>query len=88
MATTNEKKAALAWNRRLSVTEYTERRITFGKYTGSMIKDLPQSYLEWAVINFSGIWAEYLAREVQRRDPRLRRLGQVPISPKTVPGGW
>ncbi len=64
------KMSAIEWNRRLSETEYTERRITYeGKYLGVMIKDLPLHYIKWGVINLgNSAWAEFFARELQRRD--------------------
>jgi len=65
-----KKLGAHEWNRRLGVHEYTERRITFGIHTGKMIKEIPISYIKWGILNFQGIWAEYFAREFQRRQPK------------------
>lgn len=65
---------AWEWNARLSKDEYTERRITFGRYVGTMIKDIPIGYIKWGIINFkSGAWAEMFARELQRREPKWRK---------------
>ena len=67
---------ALEWNRPLRSHEYTERRLTFGSYTGTMIKDLPVSYIKWGIVNLDGSfteWAEMFARELQRRNPKLRK---------------
>lgn len=63
-------KAATAreWNSHLKTNEYTERRLTFGKYTGVKISELPLDYLKWAIINLPADWADYLSRELQRRD--------------------
>ena len=66
------KLSALEWNRRLSKTEYTERRVTFGMHTGTMIKDLTISYIKWGVLNLDSYWAEFFARELQRRDRRFK----------------
>jgi uncharacterized protein (DUF3820 family) len=46
----------------------------FGKYRGFFIKDIPESYVKWAVINLTdrGL-ATMFAIELQRRYPRLRR---------------
>lgn len=68
-----KKNNAVEWNRRLSSTEYTERRITFGVHTGKMIKDIPISYIKWGILNFDGAWAEMFARELQRRQPKYRK---------------
>jgi hypothetical protein len=67
-----KKLGALEWNRRLSKTEYTERRLTFGLHTGKMIKDIPTDYIKWGVLNLDSYWAEFFARELQRRDRRFR----------------
>ena len=67
-----KKLSALEWNRRLSKTEYTERRLTFGQYTGTQIKDVPIGYIKWGVLNLDSYWAEFFARELQRRDRRFR----------------
>jgi hypothetical protein len=66
------KLSALDWNRRLSLTEYTERRVTFGMHMGTMIKDLPTDYVKWGVLNLNSYWAEFFARELQRRDRSYR----------------
>ena len=65
-----KKMSAIEWNRRLSQTEYTERRITYeGKYLGVMIKDLPTEYIKWGILNLgNSSWADFFARELQRRD--------------------
>ena len=68
------KKAVLAkqWNSKLSQTEYTQRKITYGKYVGVMIKDLPIDYIKWAIVNLNGFWSECFARELQRREPKWK----------------
>jgi hypothetical protein len=60
-------KQAITWNTRLAISEYTRRRMTFGRYLGVQIKDLPQNYIEWGILNLPKEWAEYFAREWQRR---------------------
>jgi Putative quorum-sensing-regulated virulence factor len=65
---------ALTWNKRLAVSEYTTRRLTFGKYINIMIKDLPIDYLEWGVLNFNNSWGEYFLREWKRRNPNWRKI--------------
>ena len=71
------KMSALEWNRRLSVTEYTERRLTFGMYSGRMIKDLPKDYLKWGILNLNNYWADFFSRELQRREPQYRKVAEV-----------
>lgn len=63
---------AIEWNRRLSVSEYTHRRLTFGKYANWQIKDLPDDYVKWGILNLNHYWADFLSRELQRREPRYK----------------
>lgn len=67
-----KRQLAVEWNKRLSSTEYTQRRMTMGKYTNWMIKDLPTDYVKWAILNVKGDTASFLARELQRREPKWR----------------
>lgn len=71
--TIKSKLSAIEWNNRLHSNEYTERRITFGKYLGKMVKDIPVSYIKWGILNFEGAWAEIFARELQRRQPKFKK---------------
>lgn len=63
---------AIQWNTYLSKTEYTQRRITFGMHMGKKISDLPLDYLKWGILNLNDTWADYMSRELQRRNPKLR----------------
>lgn len=65
---------ALLWNEKLKRNEYTERRLTFGRYVNVMIRDLPRDYVEWGILNLKNEWAEMFARELQRRDYRMRQI--------------
>ena len=68
MADYNKIRVALAWNRRLRSYEYKERKLSWGKYAGVSIKDLPQDYLDWAVKNCSiPDWRSWLEREQASR---------------------
>lgn len=67
-----KQKLAVEWNRRLSSTEYTQRRMPFGKYTNWMIKDLPTDYIKWGILNIKGDIASFFARELQRRQPQWK----------------
>jgi hypothetical protein len=53
--------------------EYATTKMIFGKYKGFFIKDIPEDYLKWAVMNIKdrGI-ATMFATELQRRNPKLR----------------
>ena len=68
----NKSSNARMWNQRLSSTEYTQRRVTFGKYTNWMIKDLPDDYVKWGVLNLDTYWADFFSRELQRRNPKYK----------------
>ena len=66
-------KQALLWNDKLKVNEYTQRRLTFGRYINVMIRDIPLDYLKWGIVNLNNEWAEMFARELQRRQPEFRK---------------
>ena len=65
---------AVHWNSQLRSNEYTQRRITWGKYLGTQIKDLPIDYIKYGILNFNGLWPEYFARELQRREPKWKKI--------------
>lgn len=71
------KMQALQWNARLNSNEYTQRRMTFGKYTNKMISELPIDYVKWGTLNLDSEWSMYFARELQRRDPEYGKMGSV-----------
>ena len=54
--------------------EYELTRMPYGKYRGYFLKDLPEDYLKWGILNFSDQgMATMFATELQRRNPKLRR---------------
>jgi len=55
-------------------TEYMTTKMPFGKYKGYFVKDVPEDYLKWVVMNHNdkGI-ATMCATELQRRNPKLRK---------------
>jgi uncharacterized protein (DUF3820 family) len=57
----------------MNYKEYELTKMTFGKYKGFFIKDIPEPYLKWAVMNLTdrGL-ATMFATELQRRNPKLR----------------
>ena len=69
----DSKLQAMNWNRRLSSTEYRQRRMVFGKYINVKIEDLPMAYLKWAILNFEkGQLLDFLIRELQHRDSKFK----------------
>lgn len=55
-------------------TEYMHTKMPFGKHKGVYVKDIPDSYLKWAVLNISDrASAEMFKIELLRRDAKLRR---------------
>jgi hypothetical protein len=65
---------AMRWNDHLSVSEYTTRRLIFGKYINVMIKDIPDDYLEWGILNLDLEWSNYFIREWKRRNPNWHKM--------------
>ena len=53
---------------------YAHTRMPFGKYRGYYLKDIPDDYISWAVMNITDrAQAEMFAIELQRRNPKLRK---------------
>lgn len=53
------------------------KKLTFGKYRGRMLKDVPESYLKWGANKFTDKWKSLFQSELDRRDglpprPKLR----------------
>lgn len=76
-AHTSPRFQATQWNLRLGSNEYKQRRLTFGKHCNKMLQEIPTDYIRWGVLNLDTQWAEYFARELQTRDPELRKMGSV-----------
>lgn len=54
--------------------EYMHTMMPFGKFKGTYLKDIPDSYIQWAVMNISDrASAEMFKIELLRRTPKLRR---------------
>lgn len=68
-----KRQAAEEWNSKLAKNEFTQRRLTFGKYVNVQIKDLPTEYITWGILNLKEYWAEHFSRELQRRLPEFRK---------------
>jgi hypothetical protein len=67
---------ALEWNIHLSVSEYKERKLTFGKYVNNKIKDLPNDYLEWGILNLNDKWCDFFIREWKTRNPGWKKIAK------------
>jgi len=53
---------------------YAHTRMPFGKFKGYYLKDIPDDYIKWAVMNITDrAQAEMFAIELQRRNPKLRK---------------
>jgi hypothetical protein len=58
-------------------SDFKETKMTFGKYKGFFLKDIPIDYIKWLIINVKdrGL-CEMYAIELQRRKPSLRKSKQ------------
>lgn len=66
------KEMARQWNSRLRSNEIRDRRMTFGKYAGWFIRDVPDQYLEWGILNIEDrALAEWFKDEYLKRHPKL-----------------
>jgi hypothetical protein len=53
---------------------YAYTKMPFGVHKGKFLKDIPDDYVRWAVVNIQDrASAEMFAIELQRRDPKLRK---------------
>ena len=55
------------WNSKIKSNEYRQRMMPFGKHKGKMLRDIPDSYITWAVDNLKGEIQGYLERELNFR---------------------
>jgi len=59
---------SMTTNKDKKLAELGELLLPFGKYNGTMIKDLDKGYLEWAIKSFdAGKWKTIFAKEIKRR---------------------
>jgi len=64
----------MCYNYLMNYTEYEFTKMPYGRYRGFFLKDLPEDYLRWCVINWQDqAMATMFATELQRRNPKLRR---------------
>lgn len=58
---------------RENYSEYQYTKMPFGKYRGTFLKDIPDDYIKWAVLNISDrASAEMFKIELLRRNKNLR----------------
>lgn len=56
-------------------SEYKHTKMPYGKYKGFFIKDLPDKYVEWCILNYEDKgMAQMMATEIQRRNPKWRKV--------------
>lgn len=54
--------------------EYAYTKVPFGKHKGKYLKNVPDEYVKWAVMNLTDrASAEMFSVELQRRFPKLRK---------------
>lgn len=54
--------------------DYKYTKMIYGKYKGYYLKDIPDDYLKWCILNFEDQgMAHMMAIELQRRQPELRK---------------
>jgi uncharacterized protein (DUF3820 family) len=54
--------------------EYMYTKLNFGKYKGYFVKDIPETYLVWAIQNINDVGiATMLSIEYQRRHKESRK---------------
>jgi uncharacterized protein (DUF3820 family) len=52
--------------------EYTHTKMTFGKYKGHWISEIPDEYLKWGIKKLDSYIGTMFAVELQRRHPEFR----------------
>lgn len=54
--------------------DYEYTIIPFGKHKGKYLKDVPDDYIKWAIMNIEDtVLASMFSIELQRRYPKLRK---------------
>ena len=62
-------RSAQRWNQTLSTKEYQYRKVTWGKYAGYFVSDLPRDYIKWFIMNVNDLeWVQWFDQECHRRD--------------------
>lgn len=54
--------------------DYQYTKMPWGKYKGVFLKDIPDEYIKWAIMNYTDqAMAWMLSIELQRRYPKFRK---------------
>jgi hypothetical protein len=54
--------------------EYEYTKMTFGKYKNKCLRDIPDNYLKWGIMNIDDVGIQTMfSIEYQRRHPKLRK---------------
>ena len=54
--------------------EYEYTKMPFGKYKNKRLKDIPDNYLEWGIMNIDDVGIQVMfSMEYQRRHKKMRR---------------
>lgn len=53
--------------------EYEWTKMPWGKHRGKPLRDIPDGYLRWGIMNLDAGMATMFATELQRRLPKLRK---------------
>ena len=63
---------------RENYNEYAWTPITFGRYRGRCLRDIPDDYLKWGILNLQDQgWATVFSTELQRRHPEIRKKSTI-----------
>ncbi len=58
----------------INTYQFQYTKMPWGKYKGYFLKDIPDEYVKWAIMNYSDRgMCEMMSHELQRRYPKLRR---------------
>jgi uncharacterized protein (DUF3820 family) len=54
--------------------QYQHIKMPYGKYKGVYLKDVPDDYIKWGILNYTDRgMAEMMSTELQRRYPKMRK---------------
>jgi uncharacterized protein (DUF3820 family) len=54
--------------------QFQHVKMPYGKYKGYYLKDVPDDYIKWGILNYTDRgMAEMMSTELQRRYPKMRK---------------